>query len=126
MQAAGASYRVVRLDIGKQRHDESQLELEVQAPNKKAFDRLRADLMSLGLSETGCIATGNAGTACASCTVAAVIGNVCRGRTCCGARLASTCWSARSARARGACWRRSTIRRRSRGCSGRSGGPRRG
>ena len=52
VQAAGASYRVVRLDIGKQRHDESQLELEVQAPGQKAFDRLRADLMSLGLSET--------------------------------------------------------------------------
>jgi aryl-alcohol dehydrogenase-like predicted oxidoreductase len=31
------------------------------------------------------------------------------------------CWSARSARARGVCCRRSTIRRRSRGCSGRSG-----
>jgi lysine-ketoglutarate reductase/saccharopine dehydrogenase-like protein (TIGR00300 family) len=52
VQAAGASYRVVRLDIGKQRHDESQLELEVTAPNKKVFDRVRADLMSLGLSET--------------------------------------------------------------------------
>jgi lysine-ketoglutarate reductase/saccharopine dehydrogenase-like protein (TIGR00300 family) len=52
VQAAGASYRVVRLEIGKQRHDESQLELEVTAPNKKAFDRVRADLMSLGLSET--------------------------------------------------------------------------
>ena len=52
VQAAGATYRVIRLDIGKQRHDESQLELEVQAPNKKVFDRVRADLMSLGLSET--------------------------------------------------------------------------
>ncbi len=52
VQAAGASYRVVRLDIGKQRHDESQIELEVQAPNAKVFDRVRADLMSLGLSET--------------------------------------------------------------------------
>lgn len=52
VQAAGATYRVVRLDIGKQRHDESQLELEVTAPNKKVFDRVRADLMSLGLSET--------------------------------------------------------------------------
>jgi lysine-ketoglutarate reductase/saccharopine dehydrogenase-like protein (TIGR00300 family) len=52
VQAAGASYRVLRLDIGKQRLDESQLELEVQAPNKKVFERVRADLMSLGLSET--------------------------------------------------------------------------
>lgn len=52
VQAAGSTYRVVRLDIGKQRNDESQLELEVQAPNKKVFDRVRADLMSLGLSET--------------------------------------------------------------------------
>jgi lysine-ketoglutarate reductase/saccharopine dehydrogenase-like protein (TIGR00300 family) len=52
VQAAGASYRVLRLDIGKQRHDESQLELEVTAPNRKVFERVRADLMSLGLSET--------------------------------------------------------------------------
>jgi lysine-ketoglutarate reductase/saccharopine dehydrogenase-like protein (TIGR00300 family) len=52
VQAAGATYRVVRLEIGKQRMDESQIELEVQAPNKKVFDRVRADLMSLGLSET--------------------------------------------------------------------------
>jgi lysine-ketoglutarate reductase/saccharopine dehydrogenase-like protein (TIGR00300 family) len=52
VQAAGAAYRVVRLDIGKQRHDESQLELEVTAPSQKVFDRVRADLMSLGLSET--------------------------------------------------------------------------
>lgn len=52
VQAAGATYRVVRLDIGKARHDESQLELEVTAPNTKVFDRVRADLMSLGLSET--------------------------------------------------------------------------
>lgn len=52
VQAAGASYRVLRLDIGKQRHDESQLELEVTAPSRKVFERVRADLMSLGLSET--------------------------------------------------------------------------
>lgn len=52
VQAAGATYRVVRLDIGKQRLDESQLELEVTAANAKVFDRVRADLMSLGLSET--------------------------------------------------------------------------
>ncbi len=52
VQAAGATYRVVRLEIGKQRLDESQLELEVTAPTRKLFDRVRADLMSLGLSET--------------------------------------------------------------------------
>jgi lysine-ketoglutarate reductase/saccharopine dehydrogenase-like protein (TIGR00300 family) len=52
VQAAGATYRVLRLDIGKHRQDESQVELEVTAPSAKAFERLRADLMSLGLSET--------------------------------------------------------------------------
>lgn len=52
VQAAGATYRVVRLDIGTHRHDESYLELEVTAPGQAAFERLRADLMSLGLSET--------------------------------------------------------------------------
>jgi len=52
VQAAGATYRVVRLDIGTHRQDESQLELEVTAPDAKAFERVRADLMSLGLSET--------------------------------------------------------------------------
>ncbi len=52
VQAAGATYRVIRLEIGKARNDESQLELEVTAPTNKVFDRVRADLMSLGLSET--------------------------------------------------------------------------
>lgn len=52
VQAAGATYRVVRLDIGKHRLDESELELEVTAPNGDCFERVRADLMSLGLSET--------------------------------------------------------------------------
>jgi lysine-ketoglutarate reductase/saccharopine dehydrogenase-like protein (TIGR00300 family) len=52
VQAAGATYRVLRLDIGKRRQDESQVELEVTAESAKAFERLRADLMSLGLSET--------------------------------------------------------------------------
>ncbi len=52
VQAAGATYRVIRLDIGKHRHDESQVELEVTAPDADTFDRVRADLMSLGLSET--------------------------------------------------------------------------
>jgi len=52
VQAAGATYRVQRLDIGSTRWDESQLELEVRAPDAGVFERLRADLMSLGLSET--------------------------------------------------------------------------
>lgn len=52
VQAAGATYRVVRLDIGTHRWDESYLELEVTAPGSQTFERLRADLMSLGLSET--------------------------------------------------------------------------
>jgi hypothetical protein len=52
VQAAGATYRVVRLEIGKHRTDESQLELEVTAPKRPVWDRVRADLMSLGLSET--------------------------------------------------------------------------
>ena len=52
VQAAGASYRVLRLDIGTHRQDESSLELQVEAPGSKVFERLRADLMSLGLSET--------------------------------------------------------------------------
>jgi arginine dihydrolase len=51
VQAAGATYRVQRLDIGKHRSDESYLELEVVAPDSRVFDRVRADLMSLGLSE---------------------------------------------------------------------------
>lgn len=52
VQAAGASYRVLRLDIGTTRLDESFLELEVAAPSADVFERVRADLMSLGLSET--------------------------------------------------------------------------
>jgi lysine-ketoglutarate reductase/saccharopine dehydrogenase-like protein (TIGR00300 family) len=52
VQAAGATYRVVRLEIGRQRQDESDLELEVSAPDSESFERVLADLMSLGLSET--------------------------------------------------------------------------
>lgn len=52
VQAAGATYRVLRLDIGTHRWDESQLELEVTSPDEPGFERVRADLMSLGLSET--------------------------------------------------------------------------
>jgi len=51
VQAAGAVYNVQRLDIGKHRTDESELDLEVISPNKKVYERVRADLMSLGLSE---------------------------------------------------------------------------
>ncbi|MFN9332074.1 MAG: TIGR00300 family protein [Planctomycetota bacterium] len=52
VQAAGATYRILQLDVGKQRNDESFLVLEVAAPNKKSFDRVRADRMSHGQAET--------------------------------------------------------------------------
>lgn len=51
VQAAGASYRVRKLDVGVHRRDESFLELEVTSPNRAVYDRARADLMSLGLNE---------------------------------------------------------------------------
>lgn len=51
VHAAGAAYRVSRLEIGRRRTDESELELEITAPDRPTFERLRADLMSLGLSE---------------------------------------------------------------------------
>ncbi len=51
VQAAGATYSVQRLDIGKHRTDESELDLEVLSPNQKVYERVRADLMSLGLNE---------------------------------------------------------------------------
>jgi alpha-aminoadipic semialdehyde synthase len=51
VQAAGASYRVVRLDVGRTRTDESELDLEITATDHRVFERVRADLMSLGLSE---------------------------------------------------------------------------
>ena len=52
VQAAGASYRVLRLDIGVQRTDESDLEMEVRCPDQKVYERVRADLLSLGINET--------------------------------------------------------------------------
>jgi lysine-ketoglutarate reductase/saccharopine dehydrogenase-like protein (TIGR00300 family) len=52
VQAAGATYNVLRLEIGKQRTDESELELEVISPSQKIYERVRADLMSLGINET--------------------------------------------------------------------------
>ncbi|MEC8651370.1 MAG: hypothetical protein VXY92_02315, partial [Planctomycetota bacterium] len=51
VHTAGASYEVARLDIGARRADDSEVELEVTAPDQAVFDRVRADLMSLGLSE---------------------------------------------------------------------------
>lgn len=51
VQAAGASYRVRRLDVGVHRSDESHLELEVTSPSRAVYERVRADLMSLGLNE---------------------------------------------------------------------------
>src|SRR5690606_7171695 len=51
VHAASGSYEVLHLEIGKLRTDSSELELQVTAPSQVAFDRLRADLMSLGLSE---------------------------------------------------------------------------
>jgi lysine-ketoglutarate reductase/saccharopine dehydrogenase-like protein (TIGR00300 family) len=51
VQAAGATYRVQRLDIGTNRTDESYAEVEVSSPNTKVYERVRADLLSLGLSE---------------------------------------------------------------------------
>ena len=51
VHAASATYEVTHLEIGRLRTDDSQLELQVTAPDQASFDRLRADLMSLGLSE---------------------------------------------------------------------------
>ncbi len=52
VQGAGATYKVLRMDIGTNRWDESQLLLQVEAPDEDCFELVRADLMSLGLSET--------------------------------------------------------------------------
>ena len=51
VHAAGAAYEVTHLEIGRKRSDDSELELEVTSPDLASFERLRADLMSLGLSE---------------------------------------------------------------------------
>lgn len=51
VHAASASYEVKRLEIGRLRTDDSELELQVTASDRASFERLRADLMSLGLSE---------------------------------------------------------------------------
>lgn len=51
VHASGAEYEIVRLEVGRRRTDDSELEMQVTAPDQASFDRLRADLMSLGLSE---------------------------------------------------------------------------
>lgn len=51
VHSAGAAYEVTHLEIGRLRTDDSELEMQVISPDQAAFDRLRADLMSLGLSE---------------------------------------------------------------------------
>ncbi len=51
VHAAGAAYDITRLDIGRLREDVSELEIQVTAKDEAAFERLQADLMSLGLSE---------------------------------------------------------------------------
>ena len=51
VHAAGATYEILRLDIGRLQSDASELEMEVRAPSRLSFERLQADLMSLGLSE---------------------------------------------------------------------------
>lgn len=51
VHAAGATYEIAHLEVGRLRTDDSELELQVTAKDQEAFDRLRADLMSLGLSE---------------------------------------------------------------------------
>ncbi|MFK7740854.1 MAG: TIGR00300 family protein [Planctomycetota bacterium] len=51
VHAADASYEILHLDIGRERTDASELEMQVTSPDEAAFLRLQADLMSLGLSE---------------------------------------------------------------------------
>jgi lysine-ketoglutarate reductase/saccharopine dehydrogenase-like protein (TIGR00300 family) len=51
VHAAGAAYEITRLDIGRLREDVSELEIQVTAADEVSFERLQADLMSLGLSE---------------------------------------------------------------------------
>ena len=52
IHVTGASSEVRKLEIGKNRTDESELLLVVVAPSQEVYERLSADLMSLGLSET--------------------------------------------------------------------------
>jgi lysine-ketoglutarate reductase/saccharopine dehydrogenase-like protein (TIGR00300 family) len=50
--AKGATYHVRSFEIGTERQRESQVELEVTCPDAVTFDRVTADLLSLGFSET--------------------------------------------------------------------------
>ena len=51
VHAASADYEVTHLEVGRLPTDVSELELQVTASDQAVFERLRADLMSLGLSE---------------------------------------------------------------------------
>jgi lysine-ketoglutarate reductase/saccharopine dehydrogenase-like protein (TIGR00300 family) len=50
--AKDSTYVVRRFEIGKTRDVESVVELEVTAPDQATFERVTADLLSLGLAET--------------------------------------------------------------------------
>lgn len=52
VHATGSTSHVRKLDIGRERGDESELILEVATPNQDVYERLSDDLLSLGLSET--------------------------------------------------------------------------
>jgi lysine-ketoglutarate reductase/saccharopine dehydrogenase-like protein (TIGR00300 family) len=50
--AKGAAYVVKKLEVGRARHLESVVELEVEAKDQATYERVTADLLSLGFSET--------------------------------------------------------------------------
>lgn len=47
----GADYRIRRLDVGTSRAEESEVEIDVTAPDQTAFEQVREALMSLGVTE---------------------------------------------------------------------------
>ena len=49
--AKGAVYNVRRLDVGRSRDQPSLVELEVETPDQSTYERVTADLLSLGFSE---------------------------------------------------------------------------
>ncbi|MDA7936539.1 TIGR00300 family protein [bacterium] len=51
VDAASADYEVTQLEVGRLPTDVSELELQVTASDQAVFERLRADLISLGLNE---------------------------------------------------------------------------
>lgn len=51
VHSASADYEVTHLEVGRLPTDISELELQVTASDQAMFERLRADLISLGLSE---------------------------------------------------------------------------